>query len=102
MEAGRRRGTEEVGAVVVVAEVDVDMVVMAGVEVKVEHVVVAARKAVPWVRRIHGACLLGGGGRDGRRVGGDDIRGWFERKPAFARAKVGRSRIKMVIGLNTD
>jgi hypothetical protein len=67
MDAGRRRqrGSERVGAVVV-AEVDVDTVVMAGVEVEVEQVLVAARKAGPWLRRIHGARLLGGGG-DGRR-----------------------------------
>lgn len=71
MEAGRRRGIGEV--VVVVAEMDVDMVVMEGVEMEVEHVVVAAGKAGPWLRRIHGAYLLGGGCRDGRRVGGDDI-----------------------------
>jgi hypothetical protein len=86
VEVGRRRGSEQVGAVVVVvAEVDVDMVVMAGVKVEVEQVVVAARKAGSWVRWIHGACLLGGG-RDGRRVGGDGT-GALKGNPAYAWAK---------------
>lgn len=88
VDAGRRRGSERVGAVEVVAEVDVDMVVMAGVEVEVEHVLVA-RKAGPWLRRIHGACLFGGGG-DGRRVGGDGT-GCLERKSSFCENERGCS-----------
>jgi len=69
VEVGRRRGSEQVSAVVVVvAEVDVDMVVMAGVKLEVEQVVVAARKAGPRVRWIHGACLLGGVGESAARA----------------------------------
>jgi hypothetical protein len=62
VEAGRRRRSEQVGAVVVMmaaAEVDVDVVVVARVEVEVDHVVVAAGKARLWVRRIHVASTLG-------------------------------------------
>jgi hypothetical protein len=55
VEVGRRRGSEQVGVVVVAAaEVDVDVVVVARVEVEVDQVVVAAGKARLWVRRIHG------------------------------------------------
>jgi len=69
VEVGRRRGSEQVSAVVVVvAEVDVDMVVMAGVKLEVEQVVVAAQKAGPRVRWIHGACLLGGVGESAARA----------------------------------
>ena len=83
VEVGRRRGSEQVSAVVVVvAEVDVDMVVMAGVKLEVEQVVVAARKAGPRVRWIHGACLLGGVG-ESAAMGTEG----FKRKPAFAWAK---------------
>lgn len=45
---GGRSGSEQVGAVV--AEVDVDVMVVAGIEVEVESVVVMRR-----VRRVHGA-----------------------------------------------
>ena len=51
-----------------------------------EQVVVAARKAGPRVRWIHGACFLGGG-RDGRRVDGETE--GFKRKPSFCVGKRG-------------